>query len=434
MIENLKLPDDWEINLFEKVILKFFDYRGKTPLKLGMDWGNGNILALSANNVEMGRINKEKEAYYASEELYNIWMNKGDLKKEDILMTMEAPLGNITQVPDNKKYILSQRVVAIRTKNQLVEKFYTYFLKSEYFQAELRKKSTGTTALGISQKNLFPLKVFYPKSTNEQKKIAYILQSIEKNIESTEKIIEKYKKIKLGLMSDLLTGRIRIKDGKKYVETEFDIVDGIRKPIDWEVKSLGDVGDFKNGLNKGKDDFGFGIKFVNISDAYETDCVKIDNLGLINASKNEIKTYKLKDGDIVLVRSSVKLEGVGYPVLFEELTKEDIVYCGFMIRYRLFNKKLILPNYLLFLLKHHSTRRKVLNYATKSANVNINQESYKNIKIMFPKKEAEQQAILELVLKQNRLIEKEELYLEKLKKLKAGLMEDLLTGKVRVKY
>jgi len=58
-----RIPREWDHPPLIEVVAAVFDYRGRTPLKLGMEWGGGRIQALSANNVEMGRINWEKEAW-----------------------------------------------------------------------------------------------------------------------------------------------------------------------------------------------------------------------------------------------------------------------------------------------------------------------------------------------------------------------------------
>ena len=76
-------------------------------------------------------------------------------------------------------------------------------------------------------------------------------------------------------------------------------------PKEWEVERLGNKGSFKNGINKSKEDFGFGTKFVNIIDAYNGEEIYESSLGRLNASNPEIEIYKLQKGDIILVRSSV---------------------------------------------------------------------------------------------------------------------------------
>jgi len=87
------IPEGWEVEKLDNLISKVMDYRGRTPLKLGMEWGDGLIPSLSANNVQMGTINFKKETHLGSEKLFEKWMTKGRTKEGDILFTMEAPLG-----------------------------------------------------------------------------------------------------------------------------------------------------------------------------------------------------------------------------------------------------------------------------------------------------------------------------------------------------
>lgn len=74
------------------------DFRGRTPKKLGADWGGGDIPALSANNVLHRRIDLQKETNYGSPALYEKWMTRGDLREGDVLFTTEAPLGNVVRL------------------------------------------------------------------------------------------------------------------------------------------------------------------------------------------------------------------------------------------------------------------------------------------------------------------------------------------------
>lgn len=204
-----EIPVAWEVTNFFEHIINILDFRGKTPKKIGMDWGNGDIPALSANNVKMGYIDFSAECYLGSEELYKKWMTKGDLRQGDVLFTMEAPLGNVAQVPDNNKYILSQRVVAFKTDDQLNDCYLKYFLMSPHFQMGLEKNSTGTTAKGISQKNLSKLKMIIPP-LDEQQKIAEILSAVDDQIQSYQQEKAKYEELKRGLIQQLLTGKIRV--------------------------------------------------------------------------------------------------------------------------------------------------------------------------------------------------------------------------------
>lgn len=182
-----------------------------------MEWGNGNIPALSANNVKMGHIDFEEECYLGTELLYQKWMSNSELQIGDILFTMEAPLGNVAQIPDDRKYILSQRVVAIRPKENISNDFFKYYLMSPSFQNLIERFSTGTTAKGISQKNLFPLKLAIP-SIEEQIEIANILSNIESKLNYESKKYNNLKIVKQGLMQQLLTGKVRVQvDGSEEV-------------------------------------------------------------------------------------------------------------------------------------------------------------------------------------------------------------------------
>ena len=203
-----EIPASWEVYRFFGIIEKIIDFRGRTPKKLGLDWGNGDILALSANNVKMGKIDFEIENYFGSDKLYEKWMSGNELCKNDILLTMEAPLGNVSLVPDDNKYILSQRVVALKTKDMIDNRYMLYMLMSDTIQNQFNMLSTGTTAKGINQKNLAKVKVIVPP-LKEQIKIAAILSSIDSEIEEYEDKKQKLEELKKGLMQQLLTGKKR---------------------------------------------------------------------------------------------------------------------------------------------------------------------------------------------------------------------------------
>ena len=199
----------WTSMPLGELLEHLIDYRGRTPRKLGMDWGGGEILALSANNVQMGGINTSKEAYFGSEELFARWMTNGRTRHGDILMTLEAPLGNIAQVPDDAKYILSQRVVMLRfDKDRFLNEFAYWYLQSERFQRELVRHSTGTTASGIRRASLEKLRIPTP-SLQEQEVISDMLFAFESKIRVEERELAKLRQQKEGLVSDLLTARVR---------------------------------------------------------------------------------------------------------------------------------------------------------------------------------------------------------------------------------
>ena len=170
----------WEQRNLLDNVLKITDFRGRTPKKLGMDWADSGYLALSALNVKDGYIDISSEAHYGDEALYRKWMSGNDLHKGQVLFTTEAPMGNVAQVPDDKKYILSQRTIAFNVDDgKMTEDFLAVLLKSQPVQNYLLSTSSGGTAKGVSQKTLSNLVVKVPRSLNEQQKIGRWFQAID---------------------------------------------------------------------------------------------------------------------------------------------------------------------------------------------------------------------------------------------------------------
>jgi len=205
------IPEDWKVENISSITNNIIDYRGVTPKKKAMDWGNGNIVALSARNVKKGYIDFNAECYYGSEELYKRWMTNGDTKKDDIVFTMEAPLGNVALIPDNKKYILSQRTILLQVERNMYDSKYIFkVLLSDNFQNYINNSATGTTAKGIKRKLFEKLLIPIPPTKEEQKAIATILSDMDNELEVIETKLKKTKQIKEGMMHELLTGRIRL--------------------------------------------------------------------------------------------------------------------------------------------------------------------------------------------------------------------------------
>jgi type I restriction enzyme S subunit len=204
------IPQGWHTPVFGGCLEHVIDFRGRTPKKLGMEWGGGNILALSANNVQPGGIDISREAYFGGEVLYRKWMTSGDVRKGDVLLTMEAPLGNVAQVPDNARYILSQRVIALRFAPKVVLNDFAFWqMQSNDFQEAMVQRSTGSTATGIQRAELVRL-LFKAPSPAEQDLICKVMASIEQKLASEIVALGKQKQKKSALMDDLLTGRVRV--------------------------------------------------------------------------------------------------------------------------------------------------------------------------------------------------------------------------------
>ena len=194
---------EWGKIKFLDLMVDLWDYRGKTPKKLGMDWGDGEIQSLSALNIKKGFIDFDADCHLGSEKLYKTWMNKGDLEKDDIIFTMEAPLGNVALIPDDRKYILSQRVVCFKTNKKMIDnKFIFQLILSDQFQSRIEELATGTTAKGINQKSMQKIEVTLPPK-DEQTKIASFLSAIDQKVDVVAQQIEQAKIWKKGLLQQM---------------------------------------------------------------------------------------------------------------------------------------------------------------------------------------------------------------------------------------
>ena len=205
----------------------------------------------------------------------------------------------------------------------------------------------------------------------------------------------------------------------------------------WKKVFLGKIGNFSNGINKPKDAFGHGTKFVNISDVFQP-ILQIRDLGRVEITNFEESYYGLQEDDILFVRSSVKPDGVGYNTIFDG-SSESIVFCGFVIRFRKSFYE-VDAHFLNYLLRSPEYRAQIISYSTVSANTNINQVSLKKIEIIFPQSLAEQKHISDILSSCDSVIQNTQKVIDKYKAIKQGMMHDLFTrgltkdGKLRPSY
>ena len=177
---------EWKEYTVTDVISTVIDYRGKTPKKLGGDWSDSGYRALSAKNIKTGKIVQVDSIRYVSEEMYKCWM-KEEVQKEDILITSEAPFGQIYYWDSDEKIVLSQRLFAVRVNQLFYPKYIYFYMTSSFFQAELDGRATGTTVVGLRQPELLKCKIYAP-NYKEQKRIADTLWCLEQKINNNEAI------------------------------------------------------------------------------------------------------------------------------------------------------------------------------------------------------------------------------------------------------
>ena len=216
------MTSEWNHFALGEITELVIDYRGKTPKKLGGDWCKQGYRALSAKNIKTGRIVQAETIRYIDESLYRKWM-KDEVQRGDILITSEAPFGQIFFWDSDEKIVLSQRLFCVRIKPEYDARFIYYYMTTPEFQSELDGRATGTTVIGLRQPELMKCIIRCPE-IQEQKVIAAILSSIDAKIIANEKVNDN-----LEQQAELL-----------YHE-RFETVDRDKLPVGWRIVRLGDV-------------------------------------------------------------------------------------------------------------------------------------------------------------------------------------------------
>lgn len=429
LTEMEMIPEDWVVSTILNLTTNIIDYRGRTPKKLGMDWGDGDIVCRLLLEKKKGYIDLSTECYFGSEELYKRWMTSGHPQKGDIAFTMEAPLGNAASIPDNKKYILSQRTILLQIdRENFSPSLILQILLSERFQSYISESATGSTAQGIKRSVLEKLCISIPKNIVEQKAIANVLTNVDSLILSLEKLLSKKQSIKTATMQQLLTGKTRLpqfalrKDGsaKGYKKSELGAI-----PEDWVVTSIGQFTDccaggtpstkisaYWGGTHPWMSSGELHLKQVYAVADYITD------EGLVNSSTK----YVPKNSVLVGLAGQGKTRGTVAINRIELCTNQSIAA--------------IFPS------KHHSTEFLFYNLDSRYEELRslstgdggrggLNLTIIRKLHLAFPPKK-EQTAIATILSDMDKEIQTLQQRLDKTRQLKQGMMQELLTGKTRL--
>jgi type I restriction enzyme S subunit len=286
---------------------------------------------------------------------------------------------------------------------------------------EILKLRYGGAQPNISQQVVRNLVVRVPPIA-EQRKIAEVLGLAQRALEQQERLTALSIELKKALLQYVFTHGLR---GEPQKQTEIGPV-----PQSWEVRQFGEVAAFKNGINftsaqKGDN----GILTVDVLNMYgDGTAVVLDKVYRVCKPINQ--DYHLKNGDLLFVRSSVKLEGVGWTCMFSPV-REPVTFCGFVIRARLFNPTATRPTFLTHYFRTDRARRTLISGGAKVAITNINQGLLQNILFPCPSPE-EQDEIADAIDKIDRKIALHKAKYIVVTDLFHTLLHQLISGQVRV--
>ncbi|HTZ87245.1 MAG TPA: restriction endonuclease subunit S, partial [Solirubrobacteraceae bacterium] len=167
----------------EEAVELIIDHRGRTPKKLGSDFTCSGTQVISAKNVHGGRLHSNENQRFVAPEIAARWM-PNRLQAGDVLLTSEAPLGEVAYLDDAVDYCLGQRLFGLRARSDVLDsRFLFYALRSPRVQARLRSRASGTTAQGIKQAELRRVELEIP-TIAEQRKISSVLGALDDKIDS----------------------------------------------------------------------------------------------------------------------------------------------------------------------------------------------------------------------------------------------------------
>lgn len=324
---------------------------------------------------------------------------------------------------------ISQDITGIILCKQKAESKFLYY----HFQhniEDLKKLNQGTSINGILRNDLLNYAILLPNCL-EQQKIAEILTTVDNLIEQTEAAIAKYQAIKQGMMHDLFTRGV---DANGHLRPPREEAPGLYKeselgwiPKGWDVVKLSCViPSATYGISHSLDDE-FGIPVLRMNNL---------NNGTINLSSLKMSDKHIPDSILlkhydVLFNRTNSMEHVGRTSLWESQLRKA-TFASYIVRLNIDHDKTT-PRFLVYWLNQKQIQNEIRKRSTPGVHqVNINPKNLRKTKIKLPACLEEQNQITTIIDEQNGLLRIEEQKLSKLKQIKSGLMQDLLSGRVRV--
>jgi type I restriction enzyme S subunit len=405
------IPDDWGVDHLGNISSIS---SGTTPFRELREryYSNGTI-----NWVKTLDLNN-REIVETDERVTEIALKETSLKIYDVDTVLVAMYGGFNQI--GRTGILkipaavNQAISAIRVDNKKLNptfliNFFNYQVGYWKNVAISSRKDPNITSADVKN---FP--VVLPPLV-EQQAIAEALSDVDGLISALDALIAKKRAIKQGAMQELLTGQRRLPGFAG----------------EWEKVYLGDLFTFKNGLNKGKEFFGFGTPIVNYMDVFENAgifCSKLE--GRVSLTTQEIKNFDVRKGDVLFTRTSETPDEVGMAAVILD-DPDQTVFSGFVLRGRPKTDRLC-DSFKAYCFRSSFVRNQIIAKASYTTRALTNGRILSAVVLSLPPSKAEQTAIAQLLADMDGELAALAAKRAKTVALKAGMMQTLLTGQVRL--
>jgi len=423
--EKKALPEGWRMKPLRELVLRFLN--GGTPDTSKAEYWDGPIPWITGADAE-SRITTTARDYITQKGLEESSTNI--VPKGNILLVTRTGVGKVSVA--GVDVAISQDLTGLIPNIDTIDFNYLYRQLS-FLAPYIKRYAQGTIIQGIERKDVERVLIPFPEKP-EQRRIAFILDTIDEAIAKTEAVIAKLKQVRAGLLHGLLTRGLdengELRDPVFHPEQFKDSPVG-RIPKEWEVGSLRNLATdgLSNGFFKKPSLVGSGYRLVNVFDLYQPFGIDLDLVERVRATESELKRFEVKTGDIFFTRSSLVLSGIAHCNIIRCL-KEPALFESHVMK-MIPNQDKVVPEFLAHWCRSAFARTFFMSRARQVTMATISQPDILPLLVALPDKQ-EQTKIIDLLDGSDDSIRAEKSNCDKLKLIKSGLMSDLLTGRVRV--
>lgn len=395
----------------------------------GASVDSGEIPSLGGENIrlsgglELEKIKKVPLSFFDH-------MTKGILQNEDVLINKDGANTGKVGFYENQfpKASINEHVFLLRGHPLLVEQRYLYYLLlSQYSQGIIRSKISGSAQPGLKRDFIKNFSISIPISLTLQSKICEVFNTIDLAIDQTNALIEKQNRIKTGVMQNLLTMGIDKSGQLRNVDTDLFKPSTLGSiPEEWDVRPISEVAIVEYGISSPINrELREGIPIISLPNVDVHGNLNMANLPFV---KPELvrETDILQKGDILFNWRNGSIDHLGKTTIFK--LDGTYTHVGFLLRIRAYADK-IDPDFLFAYLRFI---REQGFFRTSRIQVNntFNSSELKALEIKLPRDVNEQKGIADIITKIILSMDESKKRLEKLKHLKNGLMQSLLSGDI----
>lgn len=343
---------------------------------------------------------------YRVEGKYALIGEDGDhfLKWKELPMTLLA----------NGKFNVNNHAHLVQGNEDTITEWFLYYFQHRELTPFLTRQGAGRYKL--TKESLTKIPIPIPKKS-EQTAIANLLSTWDTAITKLQALIAAKEQRKKWLMQQLLTGKKRLPGFEG----------------EWRKICLGEIGEFKtSSVDKILVQGEIIVNLVNYMDVYRNTVItRILKLSKTSATEREISTFNIKKGDILFTPSSETPDDIGHSALVTE-DFQNTLYSYHLVRFRIFNDDLLAFAFREYVFNNQILLNEFSKRATGSTRYTLSKQDFEEATTKIPISLDEQIEIAKVLKIAGEEIEIEREKLNKLKVSKKGLMQQLLTGKLRL--